>query len=160
MNPFCLPSPDSTTAFPSWSAYWNVDAATHQTNIEQLKNQGFRPISFSVYGTPPKPNVRYSAIWVQRAGPDWQAAHNLELADFASWSQKWARQGYISTLVSATGPESSAVFMGLMEKVDVSWFDQRCAIDKAAFDSIHADAWKQGQILKAVREYGTPSARR
>ncbi len=84
----------------------------------------------------------------------------MELADFVGWSQKWAQKGYISTLVSATGPESSAVFMGLMEKIDVSWWDQRCAMDKTTFDNIHADAWRQGQILKAVREYGTSSARR
>ena len=84
----------------------------------------------------------------------------MNLGEFVTWSQKWAREGFVSSLVSATGPEGSSVFMGLMEKNGVGWFDQRCEIDATGFGNSHKDAWAKGQILKGVREYGTPAARR
>lgn len=116
--------------------------------------------SLSVHGQPPAANVRYSAVWIQRSGPAFQDAHGLNFADFAAWAQEYTAQGYVATLVSATGPADTAVFTGLMEKIAVSNWTQLCGIDSNDFTARQGTAWTEGVYLKSFREYGTPSARR
>ena len=58
-----------------FTAYHDVDAATHQHRVDDLGPAGFRPVALNVSGQPGDP--RYAAVWVARPGPAWQAVHGL-----------------------------------------------------------------------------------
>src|SRR5678815_3308534 len=91
-----------------FKAYHGVTGAQHQTHFNSLSAQGFRIISLSVYGESGDP--RYAAVWVQRPGPGWAAAHGVDSAGYQSFFNNWTAKGYVPVLVSATGTSSNAIF--------------------------------------------------
>jgi hypothetical protein len=60
---------------PKWKAYRNKPLAEHITDANTLKQDGYRPLSICLhtpdFGPADDSDVCYSAIWVKRAGPDW-----------------------------------------------------------------------------------------
>jgi CubicO group peptidase (beta-lactamase class C family) len=142
---------------PEWYYYYGIDAATYQTIFNKL-SPDHRIISISVYGTPP--SVTYAVVWVKRAGPAWVAIHGADATTYQNWFDTNAAQGYVSTLVSVTGPAGSPIYMGVMEKIAVSSWFQLCGITATGFADTSNTAYGNGQILKAFREFGDPSDRR
>ncbi|EON67670.1 hypothetical protein W97_06813 [Coniosporium apollinis CBS 100218] len=145
-------------AIPAWEFYYNYDSAAHQSKATALTNQGYRPISLSVYGA--NTNPRYAAVWVQRSGPAWQATHGLTAAAYQTWFDRWRVQGYASTIVSVTGPRNNPVYAGVMEQISgVSWW-QKCDMNLQQFNDAYNQAYAETKVLKSFREYGVPTDRR
>jgi hypothetical protein len=139
--------------------YYDVDSKTHQSHFNRLVSDGYRLISLSVYGAPP--TVRYAAIYLQGPGPDWKAIQDADAEKYEQWYQELSTQGYVSTILTATGPRNGAVYAGVMAKLSDSgeWFQHR---DMSATENQNNcnTAKQNGQILVSFREYGDPSDRR
>jgi len=96
------------------NAYHDVDGAGHQARFKTLYAQGYRVISFSVYGDAADP--RYAAVWLKRMGPPWTMIHGANAAQVQQFFTTWAAKGYNPTIISATGTGDSTVFALVMER--------------------------------------------
>jgi hypothetical protein len=136
---------------PNWQSYPAATASGHQTSVNQLSAAGYRLISLSVYGTPP--NTRYAAVWVQRSGPSWYAIHEASGSAYQTWFDNYSKLGYVSTIVTVTGPAGAPVFAGVMEQNGVNNWYQKCGLSAAAFQTELVNAQNNRYILKSFSEY-------
>jgi hypothetical protein len=67
----------------NFQAYHGVNGAQHQAHFNTLSAQGYRMISLRIYGYSNSP--LYAAVWVQRGGPAWVAAHGIDAAAYAAY---------------------------------------------------------------------------
>ena len=142
---------------PAWQFYYGATTAQHQTYFNQWSSAGYRMISLSTYGQPP--NNAYAAVWVQRSGPSYWAIHNADGATYQSWFDSHASNGYVSTLITATGPASSAIFAGVMEQNGVTNWYQKCGLSQSDYGNELDNAQNNRYILKSFTEYGDASDR-
>jgi CubicO group peptidase (beta-lactamase class C family) len=144
-------SPQSKPAV-TFQAYHGVSAAQHQANFNTLSAAGYGMISLSVYGDPG--NAQYAAVWVLRPMPSWVAVHGISAAQYQSWFNTWAAQGYASQLVTATGSGSNAIFAAVMIKgVTGSWV-ARHNLSAAGFAAQNSAAQSANMIPVCVSIYG------
>jgi hypothetical protein len=101
-------------AIPSWQFYYGVTTDQHQNNFNTLSATGYRMISLSVYGQPP--DHRYAAVWVNRTEPLYSAIHEASAAAYQSFFDTQTANGYVSIIITVTGPPSAPIFAGVMEK--------------------------------------------
>jgi CubicO group peptidase (beta-lactamase class C family) len=141
-----------------FQAYHGVTAAQHQTNFNTWSAQGYRMISLCVYGDPG--NALYAAVWVQRAGPAWEAIHGVDAAGYQSFFTKWSNAGYYPVLVSATGAFNNAVFASVFEQGNPGPWSGSHGMTPADFAAANASALNNGQMIRSVSIYGAPSDRR
>ena len=142
----------------TFQAYHGVTAADHQAYFNKWSSQGYRMISLSVYGDPG--NALYAAVWVQRAGPAWQAIHGVDAADYQTFFSKWSAAGYYPVLVSATGAFNDAVFAAVFEQGNPGPWSGQHGMTPAQFDAANASARNNGQMIRSFAIYGTSSDRR
>jgi CubicO group peptidase (beta-lactamase class C family) len=142
---------------PAWEFYYGATTAQHQTYFNQYSSTGYRIISLSTYGQPP--NNVYAAVWVQRSGPSYWAIHNADVATYQSWFNSHASNGYVSTLITVTGPPSSAIYAGVMEQNGVTNWYQKCGLSQSDYDTELNNAQTNQYILKSFTEYGDASDR-
>lgn len=147
---------DSRTA----KYYYGADAASHQAKFDDLTSKQYRISSLSVYGPPSA--VRYAAIWTPKTtnSPLFYAIHNANAANYQTWYNQHSAEGYVSTIITATGPRDSAIYAGVMEKISVASWNQLCDLTPSDFTTQNDAARAKRQILKSFREYGTSSDRR
>ena len=145
-------------AIPPWKLYYNVTSDQHQTNFNTLSTTGYRMISLSVYGQPP--NHHYAAVWVQRPGPSYYAIHEASGAAYQSFFDTHAQDGYVSTIVTVTGPPSAPIFSGVMEQNGVTNWYQLCGLTNTQYTTELQHAQANRYILKSFTEYGSLSDRR
>jgi hypothetical protein len=81
---------------PPFVAFHGLDAASHQSRVNELAHQGYRPISLSVSGDPS--DAGYTAVWMQRPGPGWWAVHGLSAAEYQTKLDALIAQGYAPIL--------------------------------------------------------------
>ncbi|KDR77965.1 hypothetical protein GALMADRAFT_244932 [Galerina marginata CBS 339.88] len=148
----------SERGIPAWRFYYNDNAGQHQTNYNQLSSTGYRMISLSAYGQPP--NHHYAAVWVQRTGYAYFAIHDANAAQYQSFFNTHAANGYVSTIITATGPSNGAIFAGVMEKNGVTNWYQKCSLTHDDYIDALIDGGGNGYILQSFTEYGTSSDRR
>ncbi|KAF8909654.1 penicillin-binding protein [Gymnopilus junonius] len=115
-------------------------------------------ISLSAYGQPP--NNLYTAVWVQRSGSSWQAIHEASASAYQSWFDTNNQAGYVSTIVTVTGPSSSPVYAGVMEKNGVTDWYQKCGLTNSQYYNELNSAQINRFFLKSFAEYGSASDRR
>ncbi len=141
-------------------AYHGVTAAQHQTNFNTWSAQGYRMISLSVYGDTSNP--LYAAVWIQRQGSPWAAVHGVDSAGYQAFFNTWTAKGYSPVLVSATGPENSAVFAAVFEQGINGAIAQHGLTGGAGGSFLQADAQARanGQMLRSFAIYGTLFDRR
>ena len=145
-------------------AYHGLSGAEHQQRVEILAQQGYRPISLGVSGDPPF--SVYSAVWVQRPGPNWWAVHNLSASQYQAKFDELVAQGYAPVLLSVAGPVATATFVALFEQgISVPWFarhglrwDPESDPDTIVHEN--ARAMREGFIPRSLAVYGTPGDRR
>lgn len=142
---------------PAWQFYYDVTSAQHQTNFNEWSAAGYRMISLSAYGQPP--NHHYAAVWVQRSGPSYWAIHEADGGTYQSWFDSHASNGYVSTIITATGPASGAIFAGVMEQNGITNWYQKCGLTNSQYISELNNAQTNRYILKSFTEYGSPSDR-
>ena len=142
---------------PLWDFYYDVTAAQHQTNFNHLSSQGYRMISLSAYGQPP--SNHYAAVWIQRSGPSYFAIHQASASTYQSWFSTHAAAGYVSTIITVTGPASGPIFAGIMEQNGVSSWYQKCGLTNSQYQTEVNNAHNNRFILKSFTEYGSASDR-
>lgn len=78
----------------------------HVNLVHQWHNQGFRPSSMSLYGSPQNPT--YAAIFINR-GDAYQCGYpfGISLAEFQELFNTYAAMGWGPVLITATGPANS-----------------------------------------------------
>lgn len=145
-------------------AYHRATAAEHQSHVDTLSAQGYRPISLNVSGDPA--DARYTAVWVQRPGTLWVAVHGIDAGTYQARFDVLTGQGYTPTLLSATGPVDRATFTALFERgIDVDCFARHGLrwdpiTDPDTLTHENQRAYDQGFIPRCLVVYGTPSDRR
>jgi len=150
-------TPLAATSIPAWQFYYGVTAAQHQVNFNKWSTAGYRMISLSVYGQPP--NHLYAAVWVQRSGPSYFAIHEASGPAYQSFFDSHAPSGYVSTIVTVTGPPSAPIFAGVMEQNKVTNWYQKCGLTNIQYTTELKNAQSNRYILKSFTEYGSPSNR-
>jgi hypothetical protein len=147
-----------TKAIPQSQFYSGVTTDEHLTRFNTLSTAGYRMISLSVYGQPP--NHRYAAVWVQRPGSSFRAFHDASLTEFQSFFDTNIKDGYVSTIITATGPASSPMLSGVMEKNGMTNWFHLCGMTIAQYTTDLQKAQDDYYVLKSFAEYGSPSDRR
>lgn len=147
----------SERGIPAWQFYYDVTSAQHQTNFNKWSAAGYRMISLSAYGQPP--NHRYAAVWVQRPGPSYWAIHEASGSTYQSWFDTHSKAGYVSTIITVTGPASGPVFAGIMEQNGVTNWYQKCGLTNSQYITELNNAQSNRYILKSFTEYGSSSNR-
>jgi CubicO group peptidase (beta-lactamase class C family) len=141
------------------TAYHGVSGAVHQQKFNELSGQGYRILSLSVYGD--RSNPLYAAVWIKRAGPAWAAIHGVDAAGYQTQFNNYTGQGYIPTIVTATGPRNNPVFAAMFEKITASaWTARHGLVDGSSdtsgtLDSINVWAKNNNCILASLAIYGT-----
>jgi CubicO group peptidase (beta-lactamase class C family) len=142
---------------PVWDYYVDVDTNGHQTKFNFYSSNGYRMVSLNAYGG--SAATRYAAVWVQRSGPGYFAIHNANAQQYQAWFNQYSAQGYVSTIVTATGNPGSEVYAGVMEKISPGPWFQRCGISATDFQNANNGAFANRQLLKSFDEYGSASNR-
>lgn len=135
--------------------YVDATPGVHQNSIQSLRTRGYRPISVSVYGTPP--NERYAAVWTQQADPPWTTIAGASGAGYQAWADEAAGRGFVPTQISATGSGSNVVYAGVMERICATPWKQRWVMNLADFQNENNGAGASGQILQSFRQFGDPT---
>ena len=151
------PSSLVARAIPTWEFYYGVAPDQHQSNFVTLSTTGYRMISLSVYGQPP--NHNYAAVWVQRSGPSYYAIQEASSTAYQSFFDTHALNGYVSTIVTVTGPASAPIFAGVMEQNGVTNWYHRCGLTTTQYTTELQNAQANRYILKSFTEYGSPADR-
>jgi len=115
-------------------------------------------ISLSAYGQPP--NNLYAAVWVQRSGPSYYAIHEATASEFQTFFNTHSSNGYVSTIITATGSGSNAIFSGIMEQNGVTNWYQKCGMTYDQYvDELINSQLGNAYILESFTEYGSASNR-
>jgi len=114
-------------------------------------------ISLSVYGQPP--NHNYAAVWVGRSGPSFFAIHDASGSQYQTFFNSHAPNGYVSTIITVTGPANGPIFAGVMEKNGVTNWYQKCGLTHDQYIGALIDGAGNGYILKSFTEYGSSADR-
>lgn len=147
-----------------FEAYHGVTAAQHQTNFNKFSAQGYRMVSLSVYGDPS--DARYAAVWVQRSGPAWVAAHGIDAAGYQAFFNNWTSKGFVPVLISVTGEFNNAIFAAVLEQgVTGPWLARHGMLSGPAasagtFENLTQTAAHQRLMIRSVAIYGTATDRR
>ncbi len=152
------PSPQIIPVATPFSAYHDVNGATHQSRFDSLGASGYRMISLNISGSPADP--RYAAVWVQRSGAAQRAVHGVTATQYQQWFDAGVAGGFFPTLVSATGSAANARFAAVAEQGITGPGAARHNIDADAFDFQTVLAVGDGLIARSVAVYGDPGARR
>lgn len=93
--------------------YHDISQSLHAQNVPILRSIGYRPLSISVYG--PASSPRYAAVWVKREGPSFETFQGLNVNEVAALDAEYRQQGYVPTMITATGEPWGTVFAGVYE---------------------------------------------
>jgi CubicO group peptidase (beta-lactamase class C family) len=138
--------------------------ADYQSQWNTLVPQGYRPISLCVYGDRAAP--LYAAVWIQRSGPPFAGIHGATAAQFQSFFDTWAAQGYSPVLLTATGPANNPVFAAVMEWSSAGVSLTRHLLrtgsntDSGTIDYWLTQARANNWIPRCIAPYGTAADRR
>jgi CubicO group peptidase (beta-lactamase class C family) len=132
--------------------YHGKRAQEHQQSVDDLVPQGFRILSLSVYGG--SVNARYAGVWVKRGGPRFIGFHGQRPQEYQALFDNLSPEGYIPTILSATGTGADAIFAGVFEQLKLPAFWARHDIDAATFLRENETAWNNDLILRTATAYG------
>ena len=86
--------------------------------VKELKPQGFRLLSLSLYGPPADPRV--AAVWDKRAGPDWHFVSPMPATNLGIVSTIQAQALHFPAFVAGTGGGAAARLCAVFEKLAVA----------------------------------------
>ena len=153
------PSPKLIPVAVPFTAYHGVTGAEHQSRFNALGTTGYRMISLSISGLHSDP--RYAAVWVQRAGAAQRAVHGVTAAQYQQWFDAGVAEGFVPTIVSATGTVDNPRFAAVAENnVSGPWV-ARHNIDFGQYVNQNLAAREEtGLYLHSVAIYGSSLDRR
>jgi hypothetical protein len=129
--------------------YYGVNTSSHESRSQVLRAAGYRIVSLSIYGS--KPNIEIAAVWSNHTGPSFETIAGVDETTYDNWYNNLRSQGYVSTLISATGSADNAVFAGVMELKNVGQWEQRCNMTTPYGVSLY------NVVVKAIVMYGLGS---
>lgn len=135
-------------------AWHDRNTAGHVAERDKYADQGFRPLSLSIYGSPSDP--RYAAVMVKR--PVVIATKSVigkTQAQFQTVFDQMAADGFGPFIISATGPKNGAVFAGSFRKMSHIPLT-RSNLSKAEFVALNVQQHDAGAILLWADSFGTP----
>jgi Polyglycine hydrolase-like, structural repeat len=136
-------------------AWHDCTTTDHVAKRDKFAALGFRPLSLSVYGSPSDP--RYAAVMVKR--PVVIATHSfigLSQAGYQDAFDNMAKQGFGPFIISATGPNGSAVFAGSFRQMAHIPLT-RSNLTKDQFVQLNKEQHDAGAILIWADAFGTDS---
>lgn len=139
-------------------AYHDKSSDAHQASVDDLSPKGYRPVVLNVSGGVGDP--RYAAVWVQRPGPAWRAIHDVPEAQYQARFDEIVGQGFVPEVVTATGPDGSAVFAATFVAAGRRWFARHALRwgadgDPQTINNSMARAFSEGFVPRSVAVYGT-----
>ena len=134
------------------AAYHDQTGAAHQVQANALSAQGYRMVALTIYGTTLSPV--YGAVWVQRAGPLFQAFHGLTAAQYQTFADTWTPLGYRPKILTAMGTATSPRFAGAYELTNAAGWTSH-GLTEAQFRTDRTTAQQQGLDVITVDIYGT-----
>lgn len=100
---------------PAWVARHGLSATDYQAEFNKWTAQGYRPIRVSGYSSGNQ--ARYAVIFEKRANsPTWVARHGLSAANYQAEFDKWTKQGYKPTDISAYTVNGQDQYAVIFEK--------------------------------------------
>lgn len=133
------------------AAYHDATTAVHQAQVAALTNSGFRPIAMTIYGD--AANLRYGAVWVQRAGPAFLPFDGLTSAQYQSFVQSHL-PAYVPTIVTACGAGANTRFAGVLELTGYAAYARHDQTQQQ-FDAEITLARTNGWRIASADVYGT-----
>lgn len=134
-----------------WVARHGMTAAAYQAEFDQWVGQGYRLTDVSGYNV--NGTVRYAALWEKKAGPEWVARHGMSSADYQSYYNTYASQGYRLTLVDGYESGGQARYAAIWEKATGPALVARHGLTSAQYQAQY-DQWVgQGYRLSLVEGY-------
>ena len=153
------PAPKLIPVAVPFTAYHGVTGAEHQSRFNALGPTGYRMISLSISGSPDDP--RYAAVWVQRAGAAQRAVHGVTAAQYQQWFNAGVADGFVPTIVSATGTVDNPRFAAVAENnVSGPWVARHNITLGQYMDQNLAARQETGLYLHSVAIYGSSLDRR
>lgn len=145
-------TPDLAVLAPTpWVARHGMTAAAYQAEFDQWVGQGYRLTDVSGYNV--NGTVRYAALWEKKAGPEWVARHGMSSADYQSYYNTYASQGYRLTLVDGYESGGQARYAAIWEKATGPALVARHGLTSAQYQAQY-DQWVgQGYRLSLVEGY-------
>lgn len=135
--------------------YHDVSSSSHQASFTSLSGQGYRLKQLSVAGG--RATARYSAIWVQEAGPAWVGAHGMTLNGYQTWRTSMLNAGYRPKLVTAAGSGADTVFAAVFV-ADGAVVQDLVTATETTFEGYCAANRDAGRIAVSVDIYGTSTS--
>jgi|GEM_PF-1985300 len=135
---------------PGWAARHGLSAADYQHAFDEFTGQGFAPVWVSGFGD--SSNARFAAIWHKFAGqPVTQARHGLSSADYQTFFDQMAGQGFHPRCVSGYGDRYAAIF----DKPGPASWTARHGLDGNHYQQLFSDLPGQGFHPVLVNGYNT-----
>lgn len=142
----------------AWAAKHNLTAAQYQTEFNNYKNQGYRPIHVSGYVVN---NVEYfAAIWEKKTGGAWEARHNLTAAQFQTEFNTLGGQGYVLLNMSGYTKNNVNYYTGIWEKTTSEPRYVRHGITDANYQHVHDNMYYQGYRPLFVQGFASGNSSR
>jgi CubicO group peptidase (beta-lactamase class C family) len=126
-------------------------AADFQSDFNQLRPAGYRPISLSAYQPG---NPLYAAVWLRQMGPDWSAIANTDAAGYQNAFNTAVAAGYHPVILSVAGPGNAATFAGVFEQHPGPVPLTRAGLSLSGIQSINQQAQANGWIMTSGAIYG------
>jgi hypothetical protein len=105
---------------PAWQARHGLTNDQYQAVFDDLVRQGFRLVCVSGYAE--NGQARYTAIWEQREGPDWQARHGLSRSQYQQTFDQMATDGFAPMQVCGYRVNVDVRFAAIWERRSgLSW---------------------------------------
>ncbi|MGW0801810.1 hypothetical protein [Nonomuraea sp. NPDC002799] len=140
-----------TASAAAWIAYHDLSASASVSRVQQLKQQGYRPITVNV-----SDGERYAAVWVKDgSSTKWGIWQGMSADGFQKRFDAGLREGTQPVSVSATGPADARVFTAIFEKKGGSFYT-RSNLTPSQFEAANKQYTAKGLALTSVDAYGTP----
>jgi Bacterial tandem repeat domain 1 len=132
---------------PGWVARHGLNSSDHQSLIDTLPAQGFRPIHVSAYsvgGTP-----YFASIWLQD-NTDWVARHGLSADDYQAAFDQFNAQGYRLIDISGYDDNGQTRYAAIWDRSAGPAWAARHGLSaddhQAAFDQLTAQGFRPLRI--------------
>ena len=136
---------------PAWAARHGLNAASYQKAFDKFAAEGYRPTCVCGYGS--KGEDRYAAIWEKRDGPDSEARHGLNAADYQKTFDKLAGDGFRLVCVSGYSVGGEDRYAAIWEKRDGPDWEARHLLGPAAFQKETDKLTRDGFRFTCVSGY-------
>lgn len=117
----------------AWQARHGLTAAEYQATFDQLVAAGYRLTD--VCGYTDGATVRYTGIWEQKPGPDWQARHGIPVARYQSVFDELRAQGYRPVRLNGYATPSGTQFAGVWIAGPAPDWEARHGMDSATYQA-------------------------